>query len=227
MRDRPAGVFLAVFGQVYQTGADAYELFQGWLLLSLVWILVSRFAGLWLTGMVLLNLALIFYGTQVAIPNEAWTASGMFLLLAGLDAAALALGEWVTDRGVAWLLPPWLRQILLAAGLTFLTIPAFLFIVEGGHSWEKTTAWALPAFVIAVAAACLFYFRRKNILSVSSCTLASCVVLLAAIGRGVFQGHEEAWQFLLFGLIVVAVSGGAAFLLVRISGLMKGGPSHA
>lgn len=31
------GVFLAVFGQVYQTGADAYQLFVGWALLILPW----------------------------------------------------------------------------------------------------------------------------------------------------------------------------------------------
>ncbi len=42
------GVFLAVFGQIYQTGADAYELFMGWSLLIAGWVVISEFAGFWL-----------------------------------------------------------------------------------------------------------------------------------------------------------------------------------
>lgn len=42
------GVFLAVFGQIYQTGADAYELFVGWSALILPWVMIARFAPLWM-----------------------------------------------------------------------------------------------------------------------------------------------------------------------------------
>ncbi|MEM6456810.1 MAG: DUF2157 domain-containing protein, partial [Acidobacteriota bacterium] len=40
------GVCLAVFGQVYQTGADPWELFASWALLILPWTLLSRFQAL-------------------------------------------------------------------------------------------------------------------------------------------------------------------------------------
>src|SRR5690348_12313782 len=42
------GVLLAVIGQVYQTGADLFELFAAWAVLILPWVLVSRSAAHWL-----------------------------------------------------------------------------------------------------------------------------------------------------------------------------------
>ena len=53
------GVFLAVFGQIYQTGANTYELFSAWALLIFPWVLLLRFAPLWTLWLVLLNIALV------------------------------------------------------------------------------------------------------------------------------------------------------------------------
>src|SRR5688500_17727132 len=50
------GALLALTGQVYQTGADTYELFAWWAVLILPWVLVGRFTPLWLLWLVLLNL---------------------------------------------------------------------------------------------------------------------------------------------------------------------------
>ena len=41
------GVLLALFGQVYQTGADPWQLFFTWALLALPWVWVARFELLW------------------------------------------------------------------------------------------------------------------------------------------------------------------------------------
>ena len=60
------GVFLAVFGQVYQTGADSYQLFVGWAVLILGWVLLGRFGALWIVWLALVNTGLILYFTQVA-----------------------------------------------------------------------------------------------------------------------------------------------------------------
>ena len=43
------GTLFAVFGQIYQTGADAYDLFLGWTLFTILWAVAIRFAPLWLT----------------------------------------------------------------------------------------------------------------------------------------------------------------------------------
>lgn len=68
------GVLIAVFGQIYQTGANAYDFFLGWTLFITVWVLISNFAPLWLIYLSLINTTLILYAEQVAYD---W--SGVFI----------------------------------------------------------------------------------------------------------------------------------------------------
>lgn len=55
------GSLLALFGQVYQTGADTWQLFFNWALLILPWVLIARLPALWLLWLGLLNICLILY----------------------------------------------------------------------------------------------------------------------------------------------------------------------
>src|SRR3989338_6298780 len=55
------GALLAVYGQIYQTGANAYELFLTWAVLILGWAVIGKFTLLWFVWSVLLNLSLIYY----------------------------------------------------------------------------------------------------------------------------------------------------------------------
>ena len=64
------GVFLAVFGQIYQTGADAYNLFMMWAILTLPWVIISEFSALWVVWLVISNTFLVLYWTQAALPER-------------------------------------------------------------------------------------------------------------------------------------------------------------
>jgi uncharacterized membrane protein len=55
------GIFMALFGQVYQTQADSWELFFYWALLILPWVFVSRFIASWLLWVGLIEIAIILY----------------------------------------------------------------------------------------------------------------------------------------------------------------------
>ncbi|WP_367106669.1 DUF4401 domain-containing protein [uncultured Psychrobacter sp.] len=57
------GSLLALFGQVYQTGADTWQLFFGWALLIIPWVVIARFPALWLLWLGLINAFLILYLT--------------------------------------------------------------------------------------------------------------------------------------------------------------------
>ena len=58
------GTLFAVFGQIYQTGADAYDLFLGWTLFTILWAVAIRFAPLWLTFIGLLCTTIWLYNCQ-------------------------------------------------------------------------------------------------------------------------------------------------------------------
>ncbi|ALF59729.1 DUF2157 domain-containing protein [Psychrobacter urativorans] len=55
------GVLLALFGQVYQTGADTWQLFFNWALFIIPWVLIARLPVLWLLWLGLVNASLILY----------------------------------------------------------------------------------------------------------------------------------------------------------------------
>lgn len=55
------GSLLALLGQVYQTGADTWQLFFSWALLITPWVLIARFPALWLLWLGLIHACLILY----------------------------------------------------------------------------------------------------------------------------------------------------------------------
>ena len=55
------GSLLALFGQVYQTGADTWQLFFGWAVLITPWVIIARFPALWLLWLGLINSVTLFY----------------------------------------------------------------------------------------------------------------------------------------------------------------------
>ena len=55
------GSLLALFGQVYQTGADTWQLFFAWAILIIPWVVISRFPALWLLWLGLVNAFLLLY----------------------------------------------------------------------------------------------------------------------------------------------------------------------
>src|SRR5690606_30155924 len=60
------GVLFAVYGQIYQTGANAYDFFLAWTIFVTLWVLVSNFAPLWFLYLILINTTFILYSEQVA-----------------------------------------------------------------------------------------------------------------------------------------------------------------
>lgn len=55
------GSLLALFGQVYQTGADTWQLFFAWAVLISPWVIIARFPALWVLWLGLLNTITLFY----------------------------------------------------------------------------------------------------------------------------------------------------------------------
>lgn len=59
------GVLFATFGQIYQTGANAYDFFLAWLLCISIWVIIANFKPLWLLYLVLMSTTFISYDDQV------------------------------------------------------------------------------------------------------------------------------------------------------------------
>lgn len=210
------GVLLAVYGQTYQTGADAFELFTGWALLILGWVLVSEFAGLWMIWLVLLNTAALLYWFQVGKHTVDMSYNHLCLMLFAINGVALGLGEWGAVMGITWLRGRWHRIVLLMACLAALSVPTFLLIVDSyGSDSSQLTA---GAWVLSVVG---FYgwYRHKNpdMASLTLLAMDVCFIVLSLIGKILFEGSSGEGVFLVYALMILGVVSGAVFWLRKTS----------
>lgn len=118
------GVLLAVYGQIYQTGADSYRLFLYWALLIAGWVWISKFVPLWFIWIVLLNITLGTYWFQVVGDVDNRLNLLVFILngvpILGWELARRAGMDWVNSR---W--PPRLVALPVFLALVLPTISAF------------------------------------------------------------------------------------------------------
>jgi uncharacterized membrane protein len=217
-----AGVFLAVFGQVYQTGADNWELFAGWAALILAWVVVSRFAALWILWLTVVNVAVILHHEQMS-PGD--VPSTMFLTLAAVDLVALFALEIGSARGIDWIQKAWTRPLLWGAALFYLTIPVLTLICDR-YSHTPASIIAVPALLASYGAA-IYYFRRApDLRALTLAALSLCTVIVTGIGRLVFEATHESVAFLIVGLAALSVFSGAVMGLRALARRMKG-EAHA
>lgn len=195
------GVFLAVFGQVYQTGADAWTLFALWSLLIIPWVVLARFPGLCVLWIVLQNTALILYWDQVGWENPAL----LFLLLGLLNTAYTAGREWLDRRGLSWAAPLWPRRLLVNAALTWPVMTTLSLIM--GEQRFNVPALLGVLLLLAQIVSGLTYFRRGNhdLAALALIVLASDLVVLFLIARILFEIGHGSLTFLVLTLAIMAV----------------------
>ncbi|MES2735831.1 MAG: DUF2157 domain-containing protein [Verrucomicrobiota bacterium] len=213
------GVFLAVFGQTYQTGADAYELFTGWAALTFVWVLLARMEALWFLWLVIVQTGLVLFWSQVAHPGWKWPEEGVAFAVAAFNVIALMIRERFTPlpgRG-------WFRTLLLLSFLVALTMPAVMMIFDGldDHSLRLTY---VPLWLVAVAGSYGYYrLVRPDFACIALASANVAVMVVVLLGRGLFFGMDDdgLGLFFLMAMIVVGVTTGLTLWLAREHRAMK------
>jgi uncharacterized membrane protein len=166
------GPLLAVYGQVYQTGADPYELFLGWAALILPWVALARFSPLWLLLLLLVDTSLILFWDQVFDGKP--TTLGVTLAL--VNGAAWAAHEYFSWRGVPWLRGRWLPRILAVMTLLPLVILSDMLVLEPRRADSATVA-GFALLAVALAAAYAFHRWVRAELFLLSLIAASLMTL--------------------------------------------------
>ena len=112
------GVLFAVFGQIYQTGANAYDFFLGWTMFITIWVFVSNYAPLWLVFITLINTTLILYSKQVA---QDWSDVFVCTLLFAINVLFLTTFLWVKKSKYEIKSPIWFLNLIALASIFFST----------------------------------------------------------------------------------------------------------
>jgi len=210
------GVFLAVHGPVYQTGADAFELFLGWAVLILGWVILARFAALWVVWLALVNTGVFLYWDQVMVQESYYhLPAAPYAILAVVNGLALLAREVGHRRNVVWLQDLWHRYLLLAVVLTWLTIPVVAMIAD----FDEASIWTgVSAVIWAVTLPAAIWYHRtrtRDLLSLTLLAASACVVALSLLGRGLNEVVQEEVFPLVMGFLILGVVSLAVFWLRR------------
>lgn len=202
------GAAFALVGQVYQTGADTFELFSAWAVAILPWTLLGRLAALWLVWLALVNLACtLYFQTFHGVFGIAFGPERQLWLLVAIDTAALALWEYGAARRVDWLAGRWGPRVLATASGAFATSLAVMTVLSASRSWWNVVLW-----LAWLAAAYAVYRRRvRDLYVLAGGALSVIVVITAFVGKQLRMG--DAGEFLLLGLLVIGMSALAGWWL--------------
>lgn len=210
------GALLALIGQTYQTGADTFELFGAWALAILPWVLVGRFAALWVLWLALVNVAIsLYYQTFGGLFGLLFGPQQSLWLLFALNTLALALWEGFAASGVVWLRERWAARLLATASGGLVTVLA-LYAIFDGHRGGNMAAPVCLAWL----AGTYYIYRRlmPDIYVLAGGVLSVIVVATAFLGRHMLDGRAEAGAFLFIGLTVIGLSAAGGWWLKQVLG---------
>jgi uncharacterized membrane protein len=227
------GTLLAVFGQVYQTGADPYSLFLTWAVLILPWAIIGRQAGIWLLLQLLLNLTIIMYYTQVLHPPDGWWQLTQLLgplvwlgttvmdstlasYLFALNVAALLTWEVGAHNGIAWMQGRAFPRLIAVAALCTVLIPTIVIIAAAGFVEDAGLSVISPILLLAATAACIYYYQyqRYDLFILTSSLFGVIMVITSFAIRHMMT---DTGSLLILALLVIAQVAGAAWWLRQVA----------
>ena len=197
------GVFLAVFGQIYQTGADSYQLFLAWAILISGWVVISNFAPLWFVFLVLLNLTLIFYWEQGLFVSHK-TEWLLFSSLGLLNAFFLILREYGYLKKLAWLTGNWLRVSLVLGILMPLLVPTLLFIVDQ-HAANNIMMGVMLSLFAHVALFIYYRYLQPDLWVIATTILSICIIVETMSIQIIIKLHDAIGIFFFLTLSTIGI----------------------
>ncbi|MEW5682191.1 MAG: DUF2157 domain-containing protein [Pseudomonadota bacterium] len=202
------GALLALIGQVYQTGADIWQLFAAWAALITLLALLSKSRASYLLWFVIIELALWRY---LDSRSRFWLldSAEMLSLFCLLNLLLLLFAEFALPRlGVRQHKP-----LCWLAGLALL-LPLSIGAIMG--VWEAEYRINLISYIMLAGVMALWYFRLQRDLLLFALLLFSAITVSTVLLAWLMGGADSFLLFNLLALYVIACSAGATLWLKRL-----------
>jgi uncharacterized membrane protein len=194
------GVIFAVFGQIYQTGANAYDFFLSWWIFVLIWSVYLLFEPMWLLLITLANITLYMFMEQETNYLSAHRAFIAFILLNVLFyIIVLLLRNYHQALKANWLI--YLLTLYLAG------IMSFGFTIGLFDKWGNGFLVLVVLEAVLLLAATWYSLRKKDIFLLTIVGLSGMIIVLDLINKIEFSELS----FLLSGLWII----GSLTILVK------------
>lgn len=235
------GSLLALFGQVYQTGADTWQLFFGWALLITPWVVIARFPALWLLWLGLINACLVLYldVANLQFINYSLQNISQVAILALFN--FIAFYSWLIgfDNKASFSTPHlfhcinvkkspaqinsvqtksnlhWSTYVVGLLSTFFMTYLAIVMVFDSGNIWATliaTIVWlGWCGFIFWQ-----FYQRLIDLLMLTYLSFSIITVVMFWVGKWLLDDFE-AGGFLVLALLLIGMSSSAVMGLRKIS----------
>ncbi|MGO3321449.1 MAG: DUF2157 domain-containing protein [Psychrobacter faecalis] len=235
------GSLLALFGQVYQTGADTWQLFFAWAILITPWVVIARFPALWLLWLGLINACLLLYLdvanlqfikyslqniSQVAI-LALFNFIAFYSWLIGFDNKTSSSTPYLFHRinvkkSTAQINSAqtnsslhWSTYVVGLLSTFFMTYLAIVTVFDNGNIWATliaTIVWlGWCGFMLWQ-----FYQRRLDLLMLTYLSFSIIIVVMFRVGKWLLDDFEGG-GFLLLALLLVGMSSAAVVWLRKVA----------
>lgn len=209
------GSLLALVGQVYQTGADSWQLFFGWAVLIIPWVIAARLPALWLLWLGLINVSFLFYTSATGFLVTSAVSFDLLrlLVLTAINLVALILGLMafkdkaqpkLSSRSLHWSL--YLIAIVVMFWATRLGLFSVFLFEKGVVTPISLAAWAgVMAFFYW-----RFYRQQIDLLMLTLLSGSIIIVIMVMASQYIAPHLGDAalfvMAFLLIGLTALAVN---------------------
>jgi uncharacterized membrane protein len=200
------GVLFAVFGQIYQTGANAYDFFLAWTICITAWVLLSGFAPLWAVYLALINITIALYSAQVA---NTWEGIPLLTFLTVFNAIVLASAILLNNKARNVKIPLWFTNSLALVVVYIATTGMMIAI------FDNTEPVYLPHFIVTAmlyGSGCWYGLRYKRAFYLSVISFSLIIIFSAKL----IEISSGAAMFLTTSLFVVASVTFLIMLLIRL-----------
>ena len=234
------GSLLALFGQIYQTGADTWQLFFAWAILITPWVVIARFPALWLLWLGLINAFLLLYLdvanlqfikyslqniSQVAI-LALFNFIAFYSWLIGFDnktssipylfhrinvkKSTAQINSAQTNSSLHWS-----TYVVGFLSTFFMTYLAIVTVFDNGNIWATliaTIVWlGWCGFMLWQ-----FYQRRLDLLMLTYLSFSIIIVVMFWVGKWLLDDFEGG-GFLLLALLLIGMSSAAVVWLRKVA----------
>jgi uncharacterized membrane protein len=195
------GVLFAVFGQVYQTGANAYDFFLAWTLFVTIWVLVANFPALWLVFLVLIHTTFLLFTAQA---NQEWSSMLIALVVFLFNAIALALFTTLSPKGNKLSLdaPSWLLQLIALTAIGCATMGICVGIVDK----FDIEGFVLLGLTFVLYALGIYYGLTKQKLFYLAIIPVSILIIVFTFVLDLFKSHNALIYFVLSLMVIGSIS---------------------
>lgn len=212
------GVFLAVFGQIYQTGADAWQLFALWSLLMAGWAFVSIYPTHWTILMIIAEIAIILAIVQTGDHYGSHIKAS--IAIAMINSVLYIIFELLRNRIKTLFENHWFIRLLATMAIAGFIVPISSYIFE----FKQTAGYdILPGFAIVIfiliMASLLFFLERTHDLYIMAVAVFSFIVYGGAFYIKTFDVFrvESVFSFIMMGIFIVALAVGAVFIIKKVA----------